>query len=108
MHALQTPKLILWQTVMQHYAAIHQGLYCFLRLKQPSGTEIPDNLETSTCDPLKYKKGNHILIALICMAKSIRIQRVKNLSIGNKYQNLNELAQMVKFLLLCQPRVTVT
>ena len=25
---------------MQHDAAFHQGLYCFLCLKQPSGTEI--------------------------------------------------------------------
>ena len=25
-------------------AAFHQGLHCLLRLKQPSGTEILDNL----------------------------------------------------------------
>ena len=31
----------------------HQGLHCLLRLKQPSGTEIHHNLD-STCDPLKY------------------------------------------------------
>ena len=36
---------------MQHNAAFHQGLRCLLRLKQPSGTEIHHNLETSTCDP---------------------------------------------------------
>ena len=36
---------------MQHNAAFHQGLHCLLRLKQPSGTEIHHNLETSTCDP---------------------------------------------------------
>ena len=26
--------------VMQHCSAFHQALYCLLRLKQPSGTEI--------------------------------------------------------------------
>ena len=30
---------------MQHDTAFHQGLDCLLRLKQPSGTEIHDNLE---------------------------------------------------------------
>ena len=38
---------------MQHNAAFHQGLHCFLSLKQPSGTEIHHNLENSTCDHLK-------------------------------------------------------
>ena len=61
---------------MQHNAAFHQGLRCLLRLKHPSGTEKHYNLETSTCDPLKYKMGYPILIASICMGKSIRIQRV--------------------------------
>ena len=28
---------------MQHYAAFYQGLYCFLRLRQPSGTENNHN-----------------------------------------------------------------
>ena len=36
---------------MQHNAAFHLGLHCFLRLKQPSGTEIHNNLENSTFDP---------------------------------------------------------
>ena len=40
---------------MQHNAAFHQDLHCLLRLKLPSGTEIHHNVETSTCDPLKYK-----------------------------------------------------
>ena len=52
---------------MKHNAAFHQGLHCFLRLKQPSGTEIHHNLENSTCDPLKYTIGNPILIVSICM-----------------------------------------
>ena len=43
-------------------ADFHQGLHCLLRLKQPSGTEIQHNTESSTCDPLKYKMGNPILI----------------------------------------------
>ena len=66
---------------MQHNAAFHQGLHCLLRLKQPSGTEIhyTCNLETSTCDPLKYTMDSPILIVhvSICVEKSIRIQRVK-------------------------------
>ena len=61
---------------MQHYAAFHQGLHCLLKLKQPSGTEIHHYLETSTCDPLKYRMSNPILIVSICMGKSIGIQRV--------------------------------
>ena len=61
---------------MQQYAAFHQGLYCLLKLKQPSRTEKHHNLETSTHDPLKYNSGNHILFVLIFMGKYIRIQRV--------------------------------
>ena len=37
---------------MQNYAAFHQDLYCLLRLKQPSETEIHHDLDHSTCDPL--------------------------------------------------------
>ena len=58
---------------MQHNAAFHQGLHCLLRLMQSSGTEIHNNGETTTCDPLKYIMGNPNLIAFICMGKSIRI-----------------------------------
>ena len=43
---------------MQHYAAFHQGLHYLLRLKQPSGTKTPGNLENSTCDPFKYTMGS--------------------------------------------------
>ena len=68
---------------MQHYAAFHQGLHCLLRLKQPSVTEIVNNLETFTCDPLKCKMGNPILIVLTCMGKSIRIQRVNSEDSGD-------------------------
>ena len=50
---------------MQHNAAFHQGLHCLLRLKQPSGTEIHNNKETSTWDPLKYKMGIHLLYQYI-------------------------------------------
>ena len=52
--------------------------FILLGLKLPSGTEIHHNLETSTCDPLKYKMDTPILIVLIitCMGKSVRIQRV--------------------------------
>ena len=60
----------------QHNAALYPGLHCFIRLKQPSRTEIHHHLEISTCDPLKYKMGIPILISSICIRKSIRIQRV--------------------------------
>ena len=59
---------------MHHKAAFHQGPHCFLTLKQPSDTEIDQNIKTSTCDPLKYTMGSPILIVSICMGKSIRIQ----------------------------------
>ena len=36
---------------MQHNAAFHQCLHCFLILKQPSGTEMHHNLENSTFAP---------------------------------------------------------
>ena len=48
-------------------AAFHQRLHCLLRLTQHSGTEIHHNLETLTCDPIKYKMGNPILIVSINM-----------------------------------------
>ena len=62
---------------MQHNAAFHQDLHCLIRLKQPSGAEISDNLENCNCDPLKYIMDSPILIVSICMGKSHRIQRVK-------------------------------
>ena len=49
----------------------------FAEIKHPSGTEIHHNLETATCDQLKYNMGRLILIVSICMEKPIRIQRVK-------------------------------
>ena len=67
---------------MQHNAAFHRGLRCLLRLKQPSGTEIHNNSELSSCDPLKYTMGSPILIVSIWMGKSIRIRRVKNFLVG--------------------------
>ena len=66
------------QDEMKHNAAFHQGLQCYLRLKQPSGTEIHHNLDNYTCDPFKNTMGNSILIVSICMGKPIRIQRVNN------------------------------
>ena len=62
---------------MQLNAAFHRCLRCLLRLKQPLGTGKID-LENSTCDPLQYMMGSPILIASICMGKSIRIQRVED------------------------------
>ena len=65
---------------MQHNAAFQQDLHCLLRSKQPSGTEVHHNSETSTCDPLTYKMGNPMLIVSVCMGKSIRIQRLRGYS----------------------------
>ena len=56
---------------MQHKAAFHQDLDCLLRLKQPSGTEIHNYLETSSFDPLKYKIGNPIYTYCIIMCGKI-------------------------------------
>ena len=64
---------------MQHHAAFHQGLHCLLRLIQYSGTKVQNYLEISTRDPLKYIIDNPILIVLICMGKSIRIQRINEI-----------------------------
>ena len=44
---------------MQHSAAFYQGLHCLLKLKQPSGTEIHHNVETSTCDPFIQNWQSH-------------------------------------------------
>ena len=51
---------------VQRYAAFHQGLHRLLRLNKPSGTEIHYNLDTTTCDPFKYKMDNSILNVSIC------------------------------------------
>ena len=63
---------------MQYNAALHQGLHCLLRLKQPLGTEIHHNLENSTCDLLKYIMGSPMPIVSKFMGKRIRIQRVND------------------------------
>ena len=62
---------------MQHYAAFHQGMHCLLKSKAHLGTEMKHNLENYACNPLKYIMCCPIIIASICMGKSIRIQRVK-------------------------------
>ena len=50
---------------MPHYAAFHQGLYCSLTYNHIFMTEMHHHLETSSCDPLKYKKGDSVLIGEI-------------------------------------------
>ena len=52
-------------------------LHCLLRLKLPSGTEKHHDLENITCDPFEYTMGRTILIASICVEKSISSQRAK-------------------------------
>ena len=59
---------------MQHHAAFHQTLHCLQRLKQSSWTEIHHSFENFTCNFLRYIMDSPILIVLICMGKSIRIQ----------------------------------
>ena len=54
---------------MQHNAAFHHILHCLLRLKPHSETAIHNNLENSTCDPLKYTMGSPILIVALPMGK---------------------------------------
>ena len=58
---------------MQNNAAPHLGLQV---------AKIFFNLQgCSTCDPLKYKMGIPMLIASVCLRKSIRIQRVNETSL---------------------------
>ena len=120
---LETPKRVLWQTVKtqmkrsimlhftsedpdetQHNAAFHQDLHCkcLLRLKQSSGTEIHHNWEMPTYDPLKYIMDNHILIAFICMGKSIRIQRVSALKCIIKMADLSYRISLNKIVSTCK------
>ena len=49
--------------------------------------EIYHHLEILTCNPLKYKTDNSILIVSICTRKSIRILRVSSQSKGAKIRN---------------------
>ena len=72
---------------MQHSAAFHQGLHCLLRLKQPLWTDVHHDLETFTCDPLKYTMDSPILIVLICMGKYIGIQRVEVNSLNSNFES---------------------
>ena len=76
---LETPKQVVLVNSkdpdeMQHDASFYQCMYCLLRLKHLSGTEIHHCLDISTCDPLQHIMGSLILIISICMDKSIRIQ----------------------------------
>ena len=61
-----------------NYAAFHQCLHCLLRLKQHSGPEIHLILDKSTYGLFKYIMGSPILIAPICIRKSIRIHGLSN------------------------------
>ena len=57
---------------MLQNVAFHQGLNFLLSSKQSSGTEMHHTLKIPTCDPLKNTMDNPILIAFICMGKSIK------------------------------------
>ena len=60
--------------------AFHQSLHCLQRQNQIFMAEIHHihNLKISTCDPLKYKMGNTILILSKCIIeKSIRMKKVE-------------------------------
>ena len=60
---------------MSHNTAFHQGLHCMKRYK-PIFMAKMQNLEISTCDTLKYKMGNTILILSTCMGISNRMKRI--------------------------------
>ena len=60
----EIPKQIKTKIEDPDNAAFHQGLHCLLRLKQFSETEMHNNLETTTFDPLKYKMGYPRLVVL--------------------------------------------
>ena len=88
---LETSKL--WQILKTKMTIVFHFL---LRLKQLSGTEIYHNLETFTCDPLKYKMGNNILIVSICIGKSISIQRINvTLTCMVEAQGMAEAVQVI-------------
>ena len=55
---------------MQHYAAFHHGLHCWLRLRQPSGTEV-HHLRVAPYITILV----HMHVVLIYMGKPISIQR---------------------------------
>ena len=56
-----------------HTAAFRQGLHCCVCYD--SGIEIHHDLESSTCDPLKYKMDISVLIVSMCIRKTTRIQK---------------------------------
>ena len=47
---------------MSHYAAFHQGLHCFVKVKQSSGTEMDHSSEMQNFDRFNSKMGYSILI----------------------------------------------
>ena len=61
---------------MQYDAAFHKGLRCKLKLKRLSETDLHYNLENCACEPLMSTMSGPILIVLISLGKSIRLQRV--------------------------------
>ena len=64
---------------MKHKAAFHQGLHCFLRLKQPSATEI-HYLENCACDPLNYTMGSPILYCINMYGEIYKVLKEDQLS----------------------------
>ena len=60
-------------TVNTLNAAFHQGLHLLLTLKHSSETGIHHNLEIQMCNPLKSIMDSSIIIALLCLEKSIRL-----------------------------------
>ena len=45
---------------MQHNVVFHQGLHCLLRLKQPTGTEIPDKPVTQMANAINRFSCNSL------------------------------------------------
>ena len=72
---METPKGLFWQT-MKVQMKRHKCSTVFYDKILSSGTEVCNNLKISTCEPLEYIMNTPILLACICMGKSIRIQRI--------------------------------
>ena len=71
-------------------AAFHQGLHCLL-IK----TEIHNNLENSTCNPLKYTMGSYILYQYVW----------DNLL---KYKGLNYIIYTIFYYILSVSKIRIT
>ena len=59
--------------------------------------KIYHNSEISTCDPLKHKKYYPIIIVSMCLAKSIRIKRVKHYIVNGPLEPVHEIWVLIAY-----------